>query len=216
MTMNLEKAQQIYRVLINNPFWKDYDMTYFMEVKELFYRLQLEISRCYPWNSDVRKKNRAAVLFGAMCHDFNLMMNNLYYSKIEDVSDCHKMSENKKIVMQSWLHDILRRLAFEEEIKSTEDHVAYLIDYMRYCPEDYDNKHDRLKKFTTVMNDDGTYRAVTIVNENMREKLIAYFDKWIGHYSMNDCMKNTRQAFIEEVERLKTGMKVTEYFAFES
>lgn len=190
-------------------------MTYFMDVKKLFYELQLEISRCYPWNSDIRKKNRAAVLFGAMCHDFNLMMNNLYYSTIEDVSDCHKMSENKKTVMQSWLHDILRRLAFEEEIKSTEDHVAYLIDYTHYGPEDYDNKHDRLRKFTTIMNDDGTYRAVTIVNENMREKLIAYFNVWIGHYSKNDCMKNTRQAYIAEVERLNTGDKITEYFMFE-
>jgi len=27
--MNLEKAQQIYRALINNPFWKDYNMTNF-------------------------------------------------------------------------------------------------------------------------------------------------------------------------------------------
>lgn len=213
--MELEKAKQIYGVLIGNPFWKDYDMTYFMDVKKLFYELQHEISRQYPWNSDIRKKNRAAVLFGAMCHDFNLMMNNLYYSTIDEVSDSHKMSDNKKAVMQSWLHDILRRLAFEEEIKSTEDHVAYLIDYTPYAPEDYDNKHDRLKKFTTVMNDDETYRAVTIVNEDMREKLIAYFDKWIGHYSINDCMKNTRQAFIDEVEKLKAGDKITNYFMFE-
>lgn len=44
--MNLEKAQDIYQTLINNPFWKDYDMTYFMEVKKLFYKLQHALRLC--------------------------------------------------------------------------------------------------------------------------------------------------------------------------
>jgi len=44
--MNLEKAQDIYRALINNPFWKDYDMTHFMKVKELFYELQHALKLC--------------------------------------------------------------------------------------------------------------------------------------------------------------------------
>lgn len=213
--MNLEKAQDIYQTLINNPFWKDYDMTYFMEVKELFYKLQHELSYQYPWNSDIRKRNRAGMFFNAMCHDFNLMMNNLYYSTIEKVADCHKMSENKKTVMQSWLR-ILYRLAYEEDIKNTEDNIAFLISYVHYSNDDYDNKHDKLRKLMTVMNDDGTYRVVNVMKEDMREKLIAYLNKWIGHYSKSDLMKNTRQAYIEEAERLKAGMKVTEYFAFES
>lgn len=208
--MNLEKAKDNYWEIVRNPFWRDYDMKYFEEIRKQYYDLQKEISTAYPWNSDLRKKNPAAVLFGAMCHDFNLMMNNLYYCTIEEVQDCHKMSENKKTVLMTWLQ-ILKCLTYEEEYK---ENIGWLIDYSHYF-KDWDNKHDKLAKFTTVQNEDGTYRAVRIMNEDQRSALLDWFKEWYEKYKKCHATSNLLKRYQSEIDLLKSGAKLTECFKFD-
>lgn len=209
--MNLAKAKECYEVLTTNPFWKNYDMQYFERVRKQLYDLQQELCRVYPWNSELRKKNPAAVLFGSMSHDFNLMMNQLYWSTVEeDVQENYKMSENKKFVLNTWIR-ILRHLTYKQEYK---ENIGWLIDYSPYF-KIWDNKHDRLAKFTTVQNEDGTYRAVRVVTEEQRIALLSWFKEQYEKYKKCHATGHLLDWYQSEIDLLESGAKLTECFKFD-
>lgn len=170
----------------NHLFWRNYEMQYFPDLVENIRTLR----RMIKYDS----KNPLYCTLNCITHDTNVLMTYILYNK----TICQEEIQVLKTYVQ-----LMYSIVNKKEIDSP-------IGYLYRCEN---GKREReIMKFTSVNNEDGTYRAVRLIEtpEKLKE-VIGGFKQNCKKYEKIDRKDSAvYKLYKSEILKLESGEKITD------
>jgi hypothetical protein len=179
-------AIELSNYVINHLFWKNYEMQYFSDLVKNIRALRGMIK--------YDRKNPSCCTLSCITHDTNVLMTYIIDSK----TICREEIQ----VLQTYVQ-LMYSIVNKKEIDSP-------IGYLYRCEKG--EKEREIMKFVSVNNEDGTYRAVRLIEtpEKLKEIIDGFKQDCKNYEKIGRKDSAVYKLYKSEILRLVSGEKITD------